>query len=302
MLSLIFKLICWQRGCQPSMVLFFIELILILLILLFFLFIFYICEFYFWRKKFNLLLNHQQTYLNETLPLLNSAKISLFSINSIKTPLTSLRLIIDELKDPSLLKNKKLFNQYLLNAESLLLQIKKREELLNKQLLTSQEEKLFDLVDEIRSLLAIYHETILINNIGIEFNSDREYRIFANQDQLLRIINIILLNIIESLILSNKDCKLMKIYLKKSPYQLKIFFEDNLGLIKSQTMTGLLRIDQMNDGQHRHFCLSLFCANQLMKKNFGRKIYIKSTKNKRTVYCLKIKNSYILAEPRIKQQ
>lgn len=301
MLSLIFRIICWQQGCRPSLVLFFIELTIFLFFSLILLFIFYVCEFYCWRKKLNIIVDNQKEYYKKTLPLVDSAKISMFSINSIKTPLTSLRLILDNLKDPSVLKDKTAFSEYLIMADSLLLQVKKREELLNKQLFEQEEVKLFDLVEEIQSLLTVYREMIVIKNIDFQLLSDKEYRIFADQDHLLRVINIILINSIESLILSNKDDKRLKIYFKRSPYLLKIYLEDNLGIIDSQATNSYIRLNTDQNKGCQYFNLSLYCANQIMKKYYQKGINIKVLKNIKTIYCLKIKTSYILAEPKIKE-
>jgi len=189
----------------------------------------------------------------------------------------------------------------LIKADLLLLKIKKREELLNRQLFPKKDKRLFQLIEEINALLIFYQEIFKQNNIGLEFKSLREYRIFANQDQLLRIINTLLLNTIESLILSKQKHKLLKIYFKRTPYLLKIYIEDNAGLINNESVSGILKVNCFDSEEINKFKLALYFANQMMKKYFNKKIEIQCKKFKKTVICIKIKNFFILAEPKINQ-
>ncbi|MFA6814037.1 MAG: hypothetical protein WCR60_00635 [Patescibacteria group bacterium] len=299
MLFLIFKIFCWQQGCRPSLALLFIEFSLILISLLIIILIFYIIDYLFWTNKLKALIKFQENYCQKTAVLLDTAKIALFSINSQKNLLTSLRLILDSFKDPVFLKDKQLFKQYLSKADRLLLTIKKREDLLNKQLVQKNDKRLFALTEEICSLLSFYQDTLKLNNIKLEFTSSREYRIFAYQDQLLRIINTILLSSIESLISINKKAKYLKIYFTRTPYLLKIFIEDNVGLTNAKSIKGLIEINSFNNEEMKQFKLKFYLANQMMKEYFHKKIEITNKTNKQTIVCLKIKNSFILAEPKL---
>ena len=76
--------------------------------------------------------------------------------------------------------------------------------------------------------------------------------------------------------------------------------EDNAGMINAKSISGRIKLNGFEERDIDVFQLSLYFANKLMKKYFQKKIEIVNKKNLTTTVCLKIKNSYILAEPRIK--
>jgi hypothetical protein len=299
MFSLIFKFCCWQYGCRPSIILFNLKIFLILILLLILIIIFYFIDHLFWKNRLKTLIEFQENYCRTTAALLDIAKITILSINRLKNHLTSLRLILDSFEDPNFLIDRQMLNKYLMTADNLLFKIKQRGELLNKQLFPTDDIKLFALTEEINSLLYFYQDIFKQNSIKLEFNSVREYRIFANQDQLLRIINTLLLNSVESLMLVEKKEKQLKIYFKRTPYLLKVYIETNTGIIPAKSIRGLIKIACVNDDQLSQLQLSLFYVNRRMKKYFHKNIEIFNRKNQKTIICMKIKSSFILAEPKI---
>lgn len=300
MLLLIFKLFSWRIHCQALLMLILIQIISILLLTLIVLTIYYFYRCLGLKKQIKSLIKYQENYCEKTSVLIDAAKLSLFSINNLKNPLTSLRIILDELKDPTFLKQKELMKKYINKADQLLVKIKHKDEILSQQLLPQNTEKLFDLKKEIESFLVFYEEVFKENGININFNSSHEYRIFAQQDHLLKIINSILLSSVQSLILSKKKNKQLKIYFIRTAYLLKIVIENNSGTTNAKSINGVIRLDCLEESQINEFQLSLYFANKMMKKYFQKKIEIVNKRDLKTTICLKIKNCYILAEPKIK--
>lgn len=300
MLLLIFKLFSWRIACQPLLILILIQVISILFLSLIFLTIFYFYRYVILKKQIKSLIKYQEKYCEKTAVLIELAKLSLFSINNLKNPLTSLRIICDELKDPAFLKQKKLVQNHIKKADQLLLKIKHKDEILSKQVIPQDTEKLFDLKKEIELILNFYEEVFKDNDIEIDFSSRHEYRIFAQQDQLLRIINSVLLTSVQSLIASNNKHKQLKIYFIRTAYLLKIVIEDNAGATNSKSISGRIKLNSLEEGEIDELQLSLYFANKMMKKYFQKKIEISTKKDVKTLIYLKIKNCYILAEPKIK--
>ena len=300
MLLLIFKLFSWRIINHELLILILIQLILILLLCLMLLIIFAFYRYLNLTKQINSLIKYQEIYCEKTVALIEVAKLSLFSINYLKNPITSLRFIFEELRDPAVVEKKKIVHQYLKQADQLLFKIKDKDDILSRQLFPQDTKKLFDLKKEIDSILVFYEVAFKQNGISVNFNSDHEYRIFAQRDQLLRVINAVLLTSVQSLISSKQKNKRLKIYFIRTAYLLKIMIEDNAGTINAESISGRIKLNGFEERDIDVFQLSLYFANKLMKKYFQKKIEIVNKKNLTTTVCLKIKNSYILAEPRIK--
>jgi hypothetical protein len=251
------------------------------------------------KKQHDSLIKYQEIYCEKTALLLEIAKLTIFSVNKLKNPLTSLSIILDEFREPALINNKKTIDQYLKKADQLFRKIRQKDNILYRQLFPQNIERLFDLKQEIEEILIFYKEIFQENGILVEFKSDHEYRIFAQQDQLLRIINSILLTSLQSLIASNKKFKKIKIYFIRTAYLLKIMIEDNAGTINKSSLNGLIKLNCLKNNEVNEFQLSLYFANKMMKKHFRKKIEILNEKESKTVICLKIRNSSILAEPKL---
>jgi hypothetical protein len=300
MLLLIFKVFSWRIACQALLILILIQIISILLLTLIVLTIYYFYRCLILKKQIKSLIKYQENYCEKTAILIDVAKLSLLSINNLKNPLTSLRIILDELKDYTYLEKKKVFQKYLKQADQLLVKIKHKDDIIFQQLFPQEAEKLFDLKKEIESILFFYEEIFKQNGITINFNSSHEYRVFAQQDHLLRIINSVLLTSLQSLISDKKKSKKLKIYFIRTAYLLKIVIENNSGKTDAKSINGLIRLNCLEESQIDKFQLSLYFANKMMKKYFQKKIEIVNKRDLKTIICLKIKNCYILAEPKIK--
>ena len=112
MASLLFNFFSWYWGCRPQLLLFFLRIIIFLIFLLFLCVFFNIFESLCWQKKIKKLFERQEKILKKMLPLIDLGKITLFSINTLKNPLTILRIILDKFKDPDLIKDDKKFKKY----------------------------------------------------------------------------------------------------------------------------------------------------------------------------------------------
>lgn len=288
MISLIFKLIHWQIRYQPNLILLFLKFSILFFVFSLFLIFYYFIQCYCWRKKIKWLINNQSQNLINLTPFIETGKISNYAINSIKNYLTSLSLILDHFKNPCFMTDKKNVENYIIQAEKILFLIKKREKFLNQQLTQQNESQLFSIIEEVESLLSIYDVFLKENNIQFSIDSQKDYRIFANQDQLLRILNILLLNSIEALAFSKCQSKKLSISLIKTTYFLKI------------TINVSVNLDYLNKNtynkQNRTFYFSFNLANQLMQKYFQKKITIKQNQIDQTTIIVKIKNSLVLAQ------
>jgi membrane protein implicated in regulation of membrane protease activity len=94
MLLLIFKLFSWRIINHALLILILIQLILILLLCLMLLIIFAFYRYLNLTKQINSLIKYQEIYCEKTVALIEVAKLSLFSINYLKNPITSLRLYL----------------------------------------------------------------------------------------------------------------------------------------------------------------------------------------------------------------
>lgn len=300
MISLIFKLFSWQEKCQSGLVLFFLRISPLFFCLLIILLIINIFYYFIWCKKIYSDVKEQQMNLEASLALIDAGKISFFVINSIKNYLTSLRLILDIYKNPKLIKDEKQFNNHRKTAETLLYKIKQREDLLNRQIQPKVDMRLFDLVYEINKIVDCYRDTLKENNIKLTFHSDKEYRIFANEDHLLLVLNTTILKTIEVLILSKVNNKSLKIYFIKSAYLLKIFIENNAEVINSRMVSSSVVNNNLNTNFFKINNLSLYFVNKIMHEYFHKKIAISNKTKTNTKIILKIKSSFILAETKIK--
>ncbi len=299
MLSLIFKLFSWRIISHALLILILIQIIFILLLCLMLLIVFDFYRYLNLKKQLKSLIKYQENYCEKTVALIEAGKLSLFSINYLKNPLTSFSFIVDELKDPAVIKSQKSVHKYLKQVEQLLVEIKDKDEILTQQLFPQDTIKLFDLKKEIESILAFYEAVFKQNGISVNFHSDHEYRVFAQYDQLVRIINAVLLTSIQSLTSSQKENKQLHIYFIRTAYLLKIMIEDNAGTTNAKSISGRIKLNCFEESDIDEFQLSLYFANKLLKKYFQKKIEIVNKKNLKTTVCLKIKNSYILAEPKI---
>lgn len=302
MVSLLFNFFSWYWGCRPELFLFFLKIIIFLFFLLFLCVFFNIFESLCWQKKIKNLFEKEEKVLKKMLPLIDLGKITLFSISTLKNSLTILRIILDKFKDPDLIKNDKKFKKYLFAADSALLKIIQNSDLLKGQLCQEEDKRLFNLREEIQSLLIIYEEFSIKHKIKIELSADKEYRIYADCCHLMRALNILLLNAIEALSTSNNKRKLLTITFKKSSYFLKIKIEDNAGGIKPQLFNNLFTVNCFKKYSDNGLGLDLYFANEIMKKYFQKKIQIKSHNNRGTKMILVIKNSFVLAESKLKKK
>lgn len=302
MASLLFNFFSWYWGCRPQLLLFFLRIIIFLIFLLFLCVFFNIFESLCWQKKIKKLFERQEKILKKMLPLIDLGKITLFSINTLKNPLTILRIILDKFKDPDLIKDDKKFKKYLFEADSVLLKIVQNSDLLKGQLCQEEDKRLFNLREEIQSLLIIYEEFSIKHKIKIKLFTDKEYRIYADCCHLMRALNILLLNAIEALSISNNKRKLLTITFEKSAYFLKIKIEDNAGGIRPQLFNNLFTANCFKKYSDKGLGLGLYFANEIMKKYFQKKIQIKNYKNRGIVVALVIKNTFILAESQLKNK
>lgn len=296
MIFLIFKVFSFFIGCKPSCLLFFFQVFFVLFISLLLLLAINLVQRQLWLRKVRSIISNYYDFLISSLSLIDAGKISCLVINNFKNHLTSLRLITDSLQDPEFFQNKEQFNRYLVMAESLLLKMKKREDLLNRQLNPKQDALLFGLVEEIKSLLTLYQGVLHDNKIKLDFISDKEFRIFAHEDYLLLVINTILLKSIESLILSEQKEKYIKISLTKSESLLKINIENN-AVINNFPKSNKLQLKK-NCLSQKNITLNFIDA--IMSQYFKERIGIKRLKNQNISLSIKIKKSFILAESKLK--
>ncbi len=302
MVSLFFNFLFWRLVCRRQLLIIFLIIIIILFFCLILSIIFNIYELLFWRKRVKKILNNQEKALEKILPLIDLGKVSLFSINSLKNSLTILRLIIDKLKDPEFIKDNKKVKEYLTKADAILLKTSRNSDVLRWQLCQEEDKRLFNLKEETLLLLKVYQDLARKHKIQIKFIIDREYRLHADCCHLLRAINILLLNSIEAQIANNGRKKTITISLEKTTYLLKIHIEDNAGGIDRELFSDLFEANCFNKDQNKGLGLGLYFANEIMKKYFLKKIKIENYKNKGTRASLIIKNSFVVAEPKLKNQ
>lgn len=296
MIFLIFKVFSFFVGCKPSSVLFFLQVIFILVMIILLLVAINLVQRQLCLRKIRSIISNYYDFLISSLSLIDAGKISCLLANNFKNNLTSLRLIADSFQDPEFFQNKEQLNKYLMMAETLLLKMKKREDLLNRQLTPKQDPLLFELVEEIESLLSLYQGVLRENKIRLYFISDKKFRIFAHEDYLLLVINRLILKSVESLILSDQKEKYIKISLVKSKNLLKINIENN---------AAINNFPQSKKLQFKKNCLSqknitLNFLDAIMSQYFQERISMTRLKNQNVLLSIKIKKSFILAESKLK--
>ena len=231
-------------------------------------------------------------------PIIDLGKLAADLSKEIKDPLTSLCIILNLLEDPKILGDPKLYQKYLAQAEAIILLIIYLSDFLHQQLAISNEAKLFDLCQTIQDLFHLYKVYCQRHHIQAIIVSDREYRLFTDQAHLLRVLNIIILNAMEALALSHKKHRHLSISCYKTAYLLHIVKKDNADGIDRDKKSDLLKricyVNQETGG----LGIGLYFANLLMKKFYGTRIKIKSSRKHGTQVILKIKKASIMSEHR----
>jgi hypothetical protein len=215
--------------------------------------------------------------------------------NSFKNELTSLRLVLDELKNDQLFLSQNQVAKYLKKADQIFLKLKKRENLLRSLTSKNDENILFELFFEINQLLAVYGDLFKKHNIKVAFSSDMEYRIYAAKDVFLQVFNSILMMCVIILLKSNRHDKKLIIQFEKKVYQLKIIIRINQNFKESHVLE-IKNLDSKDFSELMSVvALNFFEVNQLMNKYFHNKIQFKNKKGE-CIFYLKLKKSFVMGK------
>ena len=277
---------------------------LILIIIFFnltFLAIIRLLDISYWEKQLKRIYAIQENKFLQLSPLIDLGKLTLSVAADLTTPLTSLWIIIDAIRLNKIYTNPEKLNRYLNWANDIFFDLKKLLDLGRLQVTETEEKKLFNLRDDTIDLFRLMQRKATLDKIKIKLISEREFRLYAYRDHLLRVISMLLLNGLEALTESDEKNKTLTISFIRRPYFLEILINNNYGLVDKKVLPYLFRPNILTQKDRAGLGIGLYFANLIMKKFYQSKIWLKSSKKIGTTLRLKIKNCYIMAEPKTGQ-
>lgn len=291
------KLLFWPGLLN----LFNLAIIYLILIFIFFSLSFFafirLLDICYWEKQLKRIYAIQETKFLQLSPLIDLGKLTLSVAADLTTPLTSLWTIIDLLRLKKVYADPEKLNRYLDWANDIFFDLKKLLDLGRLQVSEAEEKKLFNLREDTVDLFRLMQRKATLAGIKIKLISEREFRLYAYRDHLLRVISMLSLNALEALAESSEKNKVLTISFIRRPY----LINNNYGVIDRKSWPYLFRPNILTQKDQAGLGMGLYFASLIMKKFYQSKIWLKSSKKFGTTLRLKIKNSYIMAEPKTKQ-
>ena len=276
---------------KNSIPIFFIFLLILIFLLFFSIFL--------WQKRRKI--KNEEKELVEKLkllaPTLDLGKLSMGIIHDIRSPLTDLLMILEELLlEENRLDTEKYF--FLLDMMDICLKkIIRMIELEKSELERDEGKLLYSLNKEIRRVIEGFFYSSNRAQIKITFHPDAKYRLYACRDHLNRVITNLILNAFEALEDFDIPDKHIWIYLKYSRYFISIIVKDNGPGIPQKILKEIFKPNFTSKASKGGLGLGLYLAKENMRQFFKSRIMVHSAtrgKNRGACFRLKIYNEFVM--------
>ena len=242
------------------------------------------------------MVERQNEILFKLAPVIDLGKLTASTIYDFRGVLTKLYLIFGNLKAFEYEKfDLKKFSHLLDIAEEELIRANFLTQFEQLQLTDRGDKRLFNLLDDLEKLLNSFKEMAEKKQIKIVLKSQREYRLFADRQHLIRTIQSLLLNSVEALTLSKKKKHNLQIVCERGVYFLWIRIIDNADGIPQNLRKQIFKPFYSSQKEIGGLGMGLYLAQKMMNKFYKSKVRVK-TSHKGTMVTLKIKNCFIAAE------
>lgn len=258
-------------------------------------------DIYYWERQFRRIFLAQEQIFRELLPIIDLGKLTKSVIADLGTPLTSLWIILDAFRLTDINQDEEKMERFIQWANDIFFDIRKLISLGRLQVCQDEYKKLFDLRHDILDIFRLIQRRVSKEHIQVKLISEREFRTYAFRDHLMRVITMLIINAMEALIESAEQPKILSVSLIRHPYYLEILINNNYGVIEKKMWPYLFRPNIMSKKKEAGLGMGLYFANAIMEKFYRTKITLKSSKKIGTTLRLKIRNEFLMAEPKTKE-
>jgi len=238
--------------------------------------------------------DYQLKQLIHISPFVEMGKLTTGIIHNIRTPLSVISLVLDNLENSSNLNEKEKEN--LLKASTAVSTINDFSRVSKNQFSNKSDLDVFSLSEEIEKLVQLFNYEAKKKGIKIFFNSSNNYKLLASKQKLTQVLANLLMNAVESFENSDKKDKNIFIKLKRNKHYLVIEVKDYGSGISDANLKKLFSPRFTTKMENQGLGLGLYFCQETMEDYFDSRIAVASKLGEGSTFSLRIKNKFILGK------